>query len=46
LNLEYLADEGTIRDEHLSLVSYAESPQEAWETIRKFYGLPETFARD
>lgn len=46
LNLEYLADEGTIRDEHLSLVSYAESPLEAWETIRKFYGLPETFARD
>jgi len=39
LNLQYLADEGTIRDEHLSLVQYAESPQEAWEIIRRFYRL-------
>ena len=39
LNLEYLADEGTIRDEHLSLVQYAESPQEAWEIIRTYYRL-------
>jgi uncharacterized protein (TIGR00730 family) len=46
LDLQFLADEGTIRDEHLSLVSYAESPGDAWEIIRKFYGLPETFARD
>ena len=46
INLKFLADEGTIRDEHLSLVSYAESPLDAWEIIRKFYGLPETFARD
>jgi hypothetical protein len=46
LNLQFLADEGTIRDEHLKLISYAESPHEAWEIIRKFYGLPETFARD
>ena len=41
LNLQFLADEGTIRDEHLSLVSYAETPHEAWEIIRKFYRLPE-----
>jgi len=46
LDFQSLADEGTIRDEHLSLISYAESPHEAWEIIRKFYGLPETFARD
>lgn len=46
LNLQFLADEGTIRDEHLNLISYAETPHEAWEIIRKFYGLPETFARD
>jgi uncharacterized protein (TIGR00730 family) len=39
LNLEYLADEGTIRDEHLSLVQYAETPTEAWEIIRKYYRL-------
>jgi uncharacterized protein (TIGR00730 family) len=46
IDFQYLADEGTIRDEHLKLISYAESPHEAWEIIRKFYGLPETFARD
>jgi uncharacterized protein (TIGR00730 family) len=46
LNLQFLADEGTIRDEHLKLISYAETPHQAWEIIRKFYGLPETFARD
>jgi uncharacterized protein (TIGR00730 family) len=46
IDFQFLADEGTIRDEHLSLVNYAESPQEAWEIIRKFYGLPETIARD
>jgi uncharacterized protein (TIGR00730 family) len=39
LNLEYLADEGTIRDEHLSLVQYADRPDEAWEIIRKYYRL-------
>jgi uncharacterized protein (TIGR00730 family) len=46
LDLQFMADEGTIRDEHLSLVTYAESPHDAWEIIRKFYGLPEEFARD
>jgi len=46
IDFQYLADEGTIRDEHLALISYAQSPHEAWEIIRKFYGLPETFARD
>ena len=46
IDFQYLADEGTIRDEHLSLISYAQTPLEAWEIIRKFYGLPETFARD
>jgi uncharacterized protein (TIGR00730 family) len=39
LDLKYLADEGTIRDEHLSLVQYADSPAEAWEVIRKYYRL-------
>jgi uncharacterized protein (TIGR00730 family) len=40
INLQFLADEGTIRDEHLSLVQYAETPAETWEIIRKFYRLP------
>ena len=40
IDLQYLADEGTIRDEHLSLARYAETPQEAWGAIRDFYRLP------
>jgi len=41
VNFQFLADEGTIRDEHLSLIRYAETPEEAWEIIRSFYRLPE-----
>jgi uncharacterized protein (TIGR00730 family) len=40
IDFQFLADEGTIRDEHLSLISYADTPQEAWGLIRKFYRLP------
>jgi uncharacterized protein (TIGR00730 family) len=40
LNFQFLADEGTIRDEHLSLMRYAETPEEAWGIIRDFYRLP------
>ncbi|MEX2172939.1 MAG: TIGR00730 family Rossman fold protein, partial [Pirellulaceae bacterium] len=46
MNLQFLADEGTIRDEHLTLISYAESPQEAWDTIRQFYSLTDERLRD
>ena len=41
LDLQFLADEGTIRDEHLSLITYAETPAAAWEVIANFYRLPE-----
>ena len=41
IDFQFLADEGTIRDEHLSLLSYADTPQEAWQIIRDFYKLPE-----
>src|SRR5262245_22366820 len=41
LDLQFLADEGTIRDEHLALVTYAETPQEAWDQLRSYYRLPE-----
>jgi hypothetical protein len=41
IDFQFLADEGTIRDEHLSLMTYAETPHEAWEQICKFYGLPD-----
>jgi uncharacterized protein (TIGR00730 family) len=40
ISLQFLADEGTIRDEHLSLVHYAETPEEAWEILRDYYRLP------
>jgi uncharacterized protein (TIGR00730 family) len=40
LNLQFLADEGTIRDEHLSLIQYAETPAGAWGILRDFYRLP------
>lgn len=40
INLWFLADEGTIRDEHLSLMHYAETQEEAWKIIREYYLLP------
>lgn len=46
VDFQFLADEGTIRDEHLSLIQYAETPQEAWQTIQDFYRLPKGPACD
>ena len=37
LNLQYLADEGTIDDEDLDLFRYAETAEEAWQMIRQFH---------
>ncbi len=37
INFQYLADEGTIDDEDLDLIRYAETPEEAWEIIRQFH---------
>jgi uncharacterized protein (TIGR00730 family) len=37
INFQFLADEGTIADEHLDLISYADSPSEAWDIIRRFH---------
>ena len=31
IDFQFLADEGVIADEHLQLISYAETPEEAWE---------------
>jgi uncharacterized protein (TIGR00730 family) len=39
ISLKRLADEGVIDDEDLKLVEYAETPQQAWNTIAKFHGL-------
>ena len=38
VDFRYLADEGTIDDEHLDLFRYAETAEEAWEMIRRFHG--------
>jgi uncharacterized protein (TIGR00730 family) len=45
IDFQFLADEGTIREEHLSLMLHADTPPEAWEIIRSFYRLPEPSAR-
>lgn len=37
INFEFLADEAVIRDEHLELLSFADSPTEAWNIIQKFH---------
>ena len=37
IDFQFLADEGVIEDRDLNLISYADTPQEAWETIVKFY---------
>ncbi len=38
IDFQFLADEGVIADEHLNLIDYAETPEEAWETIVTFHG--------
>jgi len=37
IDFQFLADEGVIRDEHLDLFEYVESPQEAWNKIQSFH---------
>lgn len=37
IDFQFLADEGVIADEHLDLLDYAETPQEAWEIIARFH---------
>jgi len=39
LNFPKLADEGVIDDDDLELISYAESPEEAWRIIAEFHGV-------
>lgn len=39
INLQFLADEGVIADEHLELVHYADTPQQAWNIISTFHAL-------
>jgi hypothetical protein len=37
IDFQFLADEGVIADEDLALLSYAETPEEAWEIIQRFH---------
>lgn len=37
IDFQFLADEGVIADEHVQLVSYADTPQEAWEIIARYH---------
>lgn len=39
VNFQFLADEGVIRDDHLSLFEYAETPQQAWQIVKEFHGI-------
>ena len=45
IDFQFLADEGVIADDHLDLIDYAESPEEAWSLITRFHakdGRPKT----
>lgn len=37
IDFQFLADEGVVADEHLDLIDFAETPEEAWEIITKFH---------
>jgi len=39
INFQQMADEGVIADEHLDLINFAETPEEAWTIIAEFYHL-------
>ena len=40
LDFQFLADEGVIRDEHLDLIDYADTPEQAWQIIHDFHNEP------
>jgi hypothetical protein len=37
IDFQFLADEGVIADAHLDLITYAESPEQAWNAIATFH---------
>ena len=39
IDFQFLADEGTISDVDLDLISYADTPDEAWQHIATFHGF-------
>ena len=42
INFQFLADEGVVRDEHLDLIEFAETPAQAWDLITQFHAKRET----
>ncbi len=40
INMDVLVEEGAISPEDLKLLHYTDDPQDAWDTVRNFYGLP------
>jgi uncharacterized protein (TIGR00730 family) len=38
IDFQYLADQGVVADEDLDLMNFADSAEEAWAVIRRFYG--------
>jgi len=38
--MDVLVEEGAISPDDLNLLKYTDDPQEAWDFIRNFYGLP------
>ncbi|MEM9410457.1 MAG: LOG family protein, partial [Planctomycetota bacterium] len=39
IDFQFLADEGVIKDEHLDLFQYAETPEETWKIIADFHNV-------
>ena len=39
-NFEVLVEEGTVSAEDLNLITYVDDPQDVWDGIRSFYGMP------
>ncbi len=39
IDFQFLADEGTISDDDLNLISYAETPEQIWKLIAEFHGF-------
>ncbi len=37
IDFQFLADEGVIRDDHLELFQYCETPEETWQVIQDFH---------
>ena len=40
INLDMLVEEGTINPEDLEILSYVDTPEDAWQNICDFYSLP------